>query len=68
MLSKQCKLHLEEVGMTGLQHMIHAIKIALTLQLLVPIIIIHSIAPRWFKTTATQTMRRLLNEQPNINK
>jgi hypothetical protein len=34
----------------------------------VPIIIIHSIAPRWFKTTATQTMRRLLNEQPNINK
>jgi len=68
MLSKQCKHHLQEVNMTGWKHMVHAVKIALTLQLLVPIIIIHSIAPRWFKTTATQTMRRLLNEQPNINK
>ena len=48
--------------------MVHAVEIALTLQLLVPIIIIHSIAPRWFQTTATQTMRRILDEQPNTDK
>jgi len=68
MLSKQCKHHLQEVNMNGWKHMVHAVKIALTLQLLVPIIIIHSIAPRWFQTTATQTMRRILDEQPNTDK
>ena len=28
MLSKKCKLHLEEVGETGFQHMVSALKIA----------------------------------------
>jgi hypothetical protein len=62
MFSKQCKLHLQEVEMTGWQHMKHALGIAFKMQLLVPIIIIHSIAPRFFKTTATDTMKRIIND------
>ena len=62
MFSKQCKAHLEEVEMTGWQHMKHALSIAFKMQLLVPVIIIHSIAPRFFKTTATDTMKRIIND------
>ncbi len=47
MFSKQCKLHLEEVNETALEHMYHAIKVAVKLQLLVPVVLIHSIAPRF---------------------
>ena len=63
MLSKQCKAHLEEVGETGLQHMGKALMVALKLQLLVPVVIIHSIAPRFFTKTATNTMRNILNDR-----
>jgi hypothetical protein len=63
MLSKQCKAHLEEVGETGLQHMGKALMVALKLQLLVPVIIIHSVAPRFFTKTATNTMRNILNDR-----
>ena len=45
MISKKCKAHLKEVDETALQHMFYALKVALTLQLLVPALIIHSIAP-----------------------
>ena len=62
MFSKQCKAHLEEVNMSGWQHMKHALSIAFKMQMLVPIIIIHSIAPRFFKTTATDTMKRIIND------
>ena len=62
MFSKQCKEHLEEVNMSGWQHMKHALSIAFKMQMLVPIIIIHSIAPRFFKTTATDTMKRIIND------
>jgi hypothetical protein len=62
MFSKQCKLHLKNTNMTAMQHMVHALKIALKLQLLVPVIIIHSIAPRVFTTTASDTMKRILND------
>ena len=62
MFSKQCKAHLKEVEMTGWQHMRHALGIAFKMQLLVPVIIIHSIAPRFFKTTATDTMKRIIND------
>jgi|TARA_B110000858_G_scaffold166172_1_gene193282 hypothetical protein len=68
MLSKQCKLHLESVNMTGWQHMKHALGIALRLQITVFAVIIHSIAPRWFKTYTSETIRKILDEQPNINK
>jgi hypothetical protein len=63
MLSKQCKAHLEEVGETGLQHMGKALMVALKLQLLVPVVIIHSVAPRFFTKTATNTMRNILDDR-----
>ena len=61
--SKQCKLHLEEVGETGLQHMKQALKTAVKLQLLVPALIIHSIAPRFFTHTASNVMKSILKER-----
>ena len=51
MLSKQCKLHLKEVGETGPQHMVKALKVAVKLQLLVPALVVHSVAPRFFSKT-----------------
>ena len=63
MLSKQYKLHLEEVGQTGLQHMAAALKTAVRLQLLVPALIIHSVAPRCFTHTATNVMKDILEKR-----
>jgi len=63
MFSKQCKAHLEEVGETGLQHMWYALKVAVKLQLLVPALIIHSVAPRFFTTTASKTMKHILENR-----
>jgi hypothetical protein len=63
MFSKQCKAHLNEVGETGLQHMGKALKIAVKLQLLVPVLIIHAVAPRFFTKTASNTMRKILNDR-----
>ena len=63
MLSKQCKLHLEEKGETGLQHMGHALKAAARLQLLVPALVIHAVAPRFFTDTATNVMKDILNDR-----
>jgi len=63
MLSKQCKLHLEEKGETGLQHMGHALKAAVRLQLLVPALVIHAVAPRFFTDTATNVMKDILNDR-----
>jgi|TARA_B100000035_G_scaffold313749_1_gene328179 hypothetical protein len=63
MLSKKCKLHLDEVGETGLQHMGKALLVALKLQLLVPAVIIHSVAPRYFTKTATNVMRSILDDR-----
>ena len=63
MFSKQCKAHLNEVGETGLQHMGKALTIAVKLQLLVPVLIIHAVAPRFFTKTASNTMRKILNDR-----
>ena len=63
MLSKQCKLHLEEVGQTPLQHMKQALTTAIRLQLLVPALLIHSIAPRFFTNTATNVMKDILDKR-----
>ena len=59
MISKKCKAHLKEVDETTLQHMFYALKVALTLQLLVPALIIHSVAPRFFTKTASNAMRKI---------
>ena len=63
MLSKQCKAHLDDVGETGFQHMVSALKIALKLQLLVPALIIHSIAPRLFTRTTTKVLKDILQSR-----
>ena len=63
MLSKQCKAHLEDVGETGLQHMIAALTTALKLQLLVPALLIHAVAPRFFTNTASTVMRDILESR-----
>ncbi len=63
MFSKQCRLHLEEQNETGLQHMRAALWAALRLQLLVPALIIHAIAPRFFTETATKTMQNILDQR-----
>ena len=63
MFSKECRKHLDEVEETGLEHMLSALKVAIKLQLLVPALIIHSIAPRFFTRTASDTMRRILNSR-----
>jgi|TARA_B110000902_G_scaffold244565_1_gene297897 hypothetical protein len=67
MFSKQCKLHLSSVDQTPLQHMAVALKTAVKLQLLVPALIIHSVAPRCFTNTATNVMREILDRR-EINK
>lgn len=63
MLSKQCKAHLEDVGETGLQHMIVALTTAIKLQLLVPALLIHAVAPRFFTNTASNVMRNILESR-----
>ena len=63
MFSKQCKLHLEKQGETGLQHMAHALKSAIKLQLLVPALVVHSVAPRFFTDTATRVMKEMLDDR-----
>lgn len=65
MLSKQCKAHLEEVGETGLQHMLTAFKTAIKLQLLVPALLIHGVAPRFFTNTASNVMKNILESREN---
>ena len=63
MFSKQCKLHLEEKGETGCQHMKTALKTAVKLQLLVPALVVHSVAPRFFTDTATRVMKDILDNR-----
>ena len=46
MFSRKCKLHLEEVNETALQHMVQALWVAMRLQLIIPAVIIHAFAPR----------------------
>ena len=63
MFSKKCRQHLKEVEETGLEHMLSALKVAIKLQLLVPALIIHSIAPRFFTRTATNTMKNIIENR-----
>jgi|TARA_B100001094_G_scaffold270955_1_gene276027 hypothetical protein len=63
MFSKQCKLHLSSVEQTPLEHMAVALKTAVRLQLLVPALIIHSVAPRCFTNTATNVMKDILEKR-----
>lgn len=60
MISQRCKDHLEEVNETALQHLWHSLVVAIKLQLLVPVVIMHAIAPRFFTTTASKVMKDIL--------
>jgi len=68
MFSKQCKTHLEEVGETGLSHMIGAIKSAIKLQLLVPVLLIHAIAPRFFTHTGSRVLKDILKDRKHVHR
>ena len=63
MLSNKCRLHLKEVNETGLQHMLHALWVAVRLQLVIPVLIIHAFAPRYFTHTASNLMKNILKER-----
>ena len=63
MLSNKCRLHLKEVNETGLQHMAHALWVAVRLQLVIPALIIHAFAPRYFTHTASNMMKNILKER-----
>jgi len=54
---------LEEVGETGMAHMIGATKAAIKLQLLVPALLIHAVAPRFFTHTGTNVMKDILKDR-----
>ncbi len=60
MISKQCREHLEEVNETAFQHMCHSLGVAIKLQLLVPVVIVHAVAPRFFTHTASNAMKAIL--------
>lgn len=63
MLSKKCKLHLEEVNMTRWQHFKHAIGIAWKLKKAVLAVTIHAFAPRWFSKYASNTCLLIVKEK-----
>lgn len=63
MLSKECKLHLQNVNQKPLEHMVGALKTAVKLQMLVPALIIHSVAPRFFTNTTTNVIKDILKER-----
>jgi len=63
MITRKCKLHLEEVNETGLQHMTHALWVAIRLQLIIPAVIVHAFAPRFFTRTGTDMMNTILKER-----
>jgi hypothetical protein len=63
MFSKKCKQHLQEVNETPIKHMCFALKTALRLQLVVPALVIHAFAPRFFTNTASKTMKNILDKR-----
>lgn len=63
MFSKKCRLHLQEQNETGLEHMFHAIKTAVRLQLLIPLLLIHAVAPRFFTDRGTTVIKDILDDR-----
>ena len=63
MFSKKCKLHLQEQNETGLEHMFHAIKTAVRLQLLVPLLLIHAVVPGLFTDRGTTVIQDILKDR-----
>ena len=63
MFSKKCKLHLQEQNETGLEHMFHAIKTAVRLQLLIPLLLIHAVVPGLFTDRGTTVIQDILKDR-----
>jgi hypothetical protein len=63
MFSKKCKQHLRDQDETGLEHMFHAIKTAVRLQLLIPLLLIHAVAPRFFTDRGTTVIKDILDDR-----
>lgn len=66
MFSKECKLHLEEADMSRWQHFKHACKISWCLEKAALAVFIHALAPRYFKTNATDTCVAIVKENKRI--
>ena len=62
MLSKECKLHLEEANMGRWAHFKHAIGIAWRLKKAALAVFLHAFAPRYFKTYASDTCKEVVKE------
>ena len=63
MFSKKCKQHLRDQDETGLEHMFHAIKTAVRLQLLIPLLLVHAVAPRFFTDRGTTVIKDILEDR-----
>lgn len=63
MISKKCKEHLDEVGESAFCHMLHALKVAVKLELLVLAVIVHAFIPRFFTHTATNAMKKIIEDR-----
>ena len=63
MFSKKCKQHLRDQDETGLEHMFHAIKTAVRLQLVIPLLLIHAVAPRFFTDRGTTVIKDILEDR-----
>jgi len=61
MFSKQCKLHMEEAGMTRWQHFKRALWISWQLEKAAYACFIHAFGPRWFKTYASDKCKEVLD-------
>ena len=66
MFSKECKLHLEQAKMSRFQHFKHANQISWRLFLASFAVFIHAFAPRYFKTSATDTCIAIARENNRI--
>tara|TARA_R110002050_G_scaffold87069_2_gene184652 strand:- start:3195 stop:3392 length:198 start_codon:yes stop_codon:yes gene_type:complete len=62
MLSKECKLHLEEANMGRWAHFKHAIGISWRLKKAALAVFLHAFAPRYFKTYASETCEIIAKE------
>ena len=63
MFSKQCKLHLKKADMTRWQHFKHAMGISWRLKKAAIAAFVHAIAPRYFETYATDTIKDILGKK-----
>ena len=62
MLSKQCKLQLQQENKTPAQHFKDAVQTAVIMQVLVPAVLLHSVAPRCFAKTGEEIISKILKK------